>query len=217
MGLTYRKRIKIAPGVNLNVSKKGISSVSIGKRGASLNINKHGSQATFGVPGSGLSYKTKRTSKAKKSAETTKISSANNVMIGQNQVTVEQIINNKVHALAMMDAINYQYENDLTKKFVLPSKKKQQQELLESTIYQMQNSKLTNRQISLSVEQALREFSLIRFAKQENLDVDDLSNYQAALIIYIASYNQITKKMRKEYLEDTIVELASEDHLLLLN
>ena len=39
MGFKLRKSIKLLPGVKLNLSKEGISSVSIGKRGATVNIN----------------------------------------------------------------------------------------------------------------------------------------------------------------------------------
>ncbi len=218
MGLNYRKKIKIAPGVKLNVTKKGVSSVSIGKRGASFNINKHGSQATFGIPGSGISYKTKRSGAKKKqeAREQAKLNQQQTVAIGQNQVTVEQIINNKDHALALMNTIGYNYEESLVKKPLLKRKKQEQQKLLEQTIYNMQNEKVTNRQITLSVEQVLRDYSLIRFAKQENLLIDNMTMYQAGLLIYIGTYDKVTKKVRKEFLEDTIVELASADHLLLL-
>lgn len=56
MGLKFRKRIKIAPGISINIGKSGITSATIGKRGASLNIGKNGVKATTGIPGSGLSY-----------------------------------------------------------------------------------------------------------------------------------------------------------------
>lgn len=56
MGFRFRKSIKLAPGVRLNVTKKGISSVSVGKRGATVNIGKKGTRGTVGIPGSGLSY-----------------------------------------------------------------------------------------------------------------------------------------------------------------
>lgn len=56
MGFRFRKSIKLAPGVRLNITKKGISSVSIGKRGATVNVGKKGSRGTVGIPGSGLSY-----------------------------------------------------------------------------------------------------------------------------------------------------------------
>lgn len=55
MGFKFRKRIKIAPGVHLNLSKSGVST-SIGKPGATVNIGKKGVKATLGVSGAGLSY-----------------------------------------------------------------------------------------------------------------------------------------------------------------
>ncbi|UDF02994.1 DUF4236 domain-containing protein [Asticcacaulis sp. AND118] len=61
MGFRFRKSIKIAPGVRINLSKKGVSSTSIGTKGATVNLNEKGAKTTVGVPGSGLSYETKRT------------------------------------------------------------------------------------------------------------------------------------------------------------
>jgi hypothetical protein len=56
MGMKFRKRIKIAPGVNINLSKSG-ASVSVGKPGATVNVGgKDGARATVGIPGSGLSH-----------------------------------------------------------------------------------------------------------------------------------------------------------------
>lgn len=56
MGFRFRKSIKLAPGVRLNVTKKGISSLSIGKRGATINVGKKGTRGTVGLNGTGLSY-----------------------------------------------------------------------------------------------------------------------------------------------------------------
>lgn len=53
MAWRYRKRIKIAPGVNVNVSKRGVST-SIGTRGASVNVGKNGAYLNTGIPGTGL-------------------------------------------------------------------------------------------------------------------------------------------------------------------
>lgn len=58
MALRFQKRIKIAPGLRVNVSKGGVST-SIGKPGATVNIGKKGVQGTVGVPGTGLSYRRK--------------------------------------------------------------------------------------------------------------------------------------------------------------
>ena len=60
MGFRLKKSIKLLPGVKLNLSKKGISSVSLGTRGAKVNINKNGVKTTVGIPGTGISYSTKR-------------------------------------------------------------------------------------------------------------------------------------------------------------
>lgn len=55
MGFRFKKIIKIAPGVKLNISKSGIST-SLGGRGATLNLGKRGVMGTVGLPGTGLSY-----------------------------------------------------------------------------------------------------------------------------------------------------------------
>lgn len=56
MGLNFRKSFKIAPGVRLNVGKKGISSVSVGGKGARVSVGKKGTRTTVSAPGTGLSY-----------------------------------------------------------------------------------------------------------------------------------------------------------------
>lgn len=56
MGFNFRKSFKIAPGVKLNVSKKGISSVSLGGKSARVNLGKKGTRTTVGIPKTGLSY-----------------------------------------------------------------------------------------------------------------------------------------------------------------
>ncbi|WP_337026525.1 DUF4236 domain-containing protein [Pantoea eucrina] len=59
MGLRFRKRLKIAPGLYLNVSSGG-TSWSVGVPGATLNFGgRNGARATVGIPGSGLSYSQK--------------------------------------------------------------------------------------------------------------------------------------------------------------
>lgn len=55
MGFRFRKRIRIAPGLAINISKSGVST-SIGPKGATTNISGRGIKTTVGIPGSGLSY-----------------------------------------------------------------------------------------------------------------------------------------------------------------
>lgn len=56
MGFKIRKSVKIAPGIKLNIGKRGINSVSIGGKGYTKNIGKHGTRTTVGIPGTGISY-----------------------------------------------------------------------------------------------------------------------------------------------------------------
>lgn len=58
MGFQFRKRIKIAPGVSLNLSKSG-GSLSFGPRGAKVTVGPRGSRATVSIPGSGIYYTSK--------------------------------------------------------------------------------------------------------------------------------------------------------------
>jgi hypothetical protein len=55
MGLRFRQRIKLAPGLNLNIGLGGLS-LSAGVRGASVTMRKRGLRGNVGIPGSGLSY-----------------------------------------------------------------------------------------------------------------------------------------------------------------
>ena len=55
MGLRFRRRISILPGLRLNVSKSGMST-SIGRRGLWVTYGRARTRTTVGLPGSGLSY-----------------------------------------------------------------------------------------------------------------------------------------------------------------
>lgn len=54
MGLQFRKSIKIAPGLRINLSQKG-ASISLGTKGARLTASKKGITTTTGIPGTGIS------------------------------------------------------------------------------------------------------------------------------------------------------------------
>src|SRR5262249_51522035 len=59
MALRFRKRIKIFPGVHINIGSRGISGMSIGRRGASVSVNRSGTYLNTGMPGTGLSNRQK--------------------------------------------------------------------------------------------------------------------------------------------------------------
>lgn len=54
MAFRFRKSIKIAPGIRLNIGKTGVST-SVGRPGATVNFSKRGTRVTAGIPGTGLS------------------------------------------------------------------------------------------------------------------------------------------------------------------
>lgn len=56
MGFRFRKSIKIAPGVRLNLGKKSIG-ISAGVKGARVSVNSSGRVTkSVGIPGTGISY-----------------------------------------------------------------------------------------------------------------------------------------------------------------
>lgn len=53
MGWSFRRRIKVIPGVYLNLSKRGVSA-TVGVRGASLTFRDDSVYSNVGIPGTGL-------------------------------------------------------------------------------------------------------------------------------------------------------------------
>jgi len=57
MGLRLQRRIKVFPGVRINLSKSGVG-LSVGGRGAHFGIDSRGRRYTsVGLPGTGLSWR----------------------------------------------------------------------------------------------------------------------------------------------------------------
>lgn len=68
MGLKFRKSIKIAPGVKLNLGKKS-AGISIGGKHGGISYNtRTGTRARVSAPGTGLSYSTKVGGHSKKNS-----------------------------------------------------------------------------------------------------------------------------------------------------
>lgn len=72
MGFRIKKSLKIAPGLKLNVGKKGMS-LSLGGRGVTMNLSERGARTTYSLPGTGLSYSstsaTTKTAKEQRATE----------------------------------------------------------------------------------------------------------------------------------------------------
>ena len=77
MGVRFHKSVSLGKGAKINFSKSG-PSLSVGHRGASLNFSKRGTYSTFGIPGTGLSTRTKigGSKRSHKSASSYRSSSA---------------------------------------------------------------------------------------------------------------------------------------------
>ncbi|GEM_PF-489543 len=58
MSWNFRKRVKVAPGVYVNLSKGGVST-SIGPRGAKITMGRNGTYINTGIPGTGIYSKRK--------------------------------------------------------------------------------------------------------------------------------------------------------------
>lgn len=56
MALRFQRRIRVAPGIRLNLSKSGVG-ISVGPRGASASIGRRGTYTNLGLPGTGLSLR----------------------------------------------------------------------------------------------------------------------------------------------------------------
>ena len=57
MGLRFQRRVKLLPGVHLNLSLSGVG-VSVGGRGAHIGVTARGQRYTsVGLPGTGLSWR----------------------------------------------------------------------------------------------------------------------------------------------------------------
>ena len=55
MPVRFRRTFTLFPGVKVNLSKGGMS-ISVGRKGFTLNFSKRGVRQTTGLPGSGISH-----------------------------------------------------------------------------------------------------------------------------------------------------------------
>lgn len=80
MGFRFYKRIRIAPGLSINLGKKG-ASVSVGPRGAKMTVGPNGTRTSVGIPGTGIYYE-KRYGKGSPSTPATSGSSGFGCFLG---------------------------------------------------------------------------------------------------------------------------------------
>lgn len=100
MGLRFRKSVKIAPGVRLNISKKSVG-ISAGVKGYRKSINSSGRVTTsIGTPVAGVSYvKTENLKSKKKKAASNRASST--AAVANSSVVTPASVSSKVHKAAV--------------------------------------------------------------------------------------------------------------------
>lgn len=58
MGLRFQRVLRLFPWLRINISKGGVSG-SVGPRGADINVGRRGVTTNAGLPGTGLSYRSR--------------------------------------------------------------------------------------------------------------------------------------------------------------
>ena len=131
MGLRFHKSINICKGVKVNLSKSGVG-LSLGTNGARYSLNTSGRRtATFGIPGTGLSYvktfsgggkKKKSTSEAKTKSEEIKkekelLASQKATELQENTLKAEEAEN----YIEVIKSVHKECENDMDWNEVLNS------------------------------------------------------------------------------------------------
>lgn len=66
MGFRFQKRVKLLPGVTLNLSKRGVST-SVGVKGLRVTKGHGKTRTTVGLPGTGISHTSVRADRPKES------------------------------------------------------------------------------------------------------------------------------------------------------
>lgn len=114
MGLNFRKSISLGKGVRLNLSKKG-AGLSFGVKGARYSVNTNGTRrATFGIPGTGLSYsQTFGTAKSKTDRARKKELEQNEETVQEFNEQVEEVIG--IHRVGV-DAIDWNHAAGIPRK-----------------------------------------------------------------------------------------------------
>ena len=69
MGFRFRKSFKVAPGVRMNVSKRGVGT-TIGGKGLRVNTSSRGVSVGSSIPGTGISYNQRLNSHKKRPQRT---------------------------------------------------------------------------------------------------------------------------------------------------
>jgi len=102
MPIRFRRTIKVAPGVKLNLSKSGVST-TVGSKGFHFNIGKRGVRRTVSIPGTGISetdYIEKKDTESEKKKEATQEKRREEKLDGQHNGNGHSVSEGKSHSKA---------------------------------------------------------------------------------------------------------------------
>ena len=215
MSLRFQKRIKVMPGVRLNISKSGVST-SIGRRGASVTVGKRGLYGNVGVPGSGLSYRTKID---KKTGQRLLVREGRETHQTPQQISLQY--DKHTNSAIFVDETGQPLPHDLERKLKQVYKDElaafyaqKEQEINEQTtklltLHQQTRSLQTIKQLKQSIEDSYRleenppnELKIYHSLKDEQM----LSFFEKVMLLLPSRQKQRTEQLKKEaqaiYLEE---------------
>lgn len=221
--MRFRKRVKIAKGLYVNLSGSG-ASLSVGTRGASVTIGKKGAYLNTGIPGTGI-Y-----NRQKIGGSTTSSSgySSNNSMPSQSKVGVELKLDEKGNpVLKVTDS----FGREITDESILRKVKKDEQ--YKRGVEKLMNDKRTEIENNLKnfveiykstpklllesdIKEALSSFQPEKYEKQEFKEPEPtIEDVQLDLEIEAKQkINKIlfwkNKKLREEFVNENIQQKFQE-------
>ena len=199
--MRYRKRIKLAQGVNLNLSKSG-ASLSFGVKGASITVGKNGTYSNVSIPGLGL-YSRKKISHSK-STQTKK--SSNKIM--RSNSTIPSTSMGKF-SLNIDDTGNVvikdQYNCRITDESYLRKIKKTEE-------YKRQVQRLSRKKLEFIEEETEKFINIYKFTPE----IKGVKDYWMRLLEELAPQNYIEEQFGESLpsisdLKDKFVEYANEN------
>lgn len=211
MAVRFARRITIAKGVRLNVSKSGLG-LSIGPRGASLSIGPTGAYVHSGIPGTGLSIRTKLDTSAYGTVQTSDDSFSLNVSIeketGKETITVKDAQGYTVTDESAMRKVK---RTEIFKEILADARHKAYDEIMEAVESLTDIYKKSEKIISLAeVETELQELKPETYSvKEYHIKAPEKEFYQRDLeaqarreISSILFWKN--KKLRETFVNDNI-------------
>ncbi len=225
MGFRFYKRIKIFPGVSLNLSNKS-ASISIGTKGLKYTIGPKRQHFTIGIPGTGLYYTEKLNNKPKKESSKKIKTTSSRKSIPQEDVIIDFQRNTNSFFLQGVHAYNqnnlgtaleyFQRDGSYDAKFFIGLILIRQKKIHEAILVLEDIYKNAFTQLGNYVEQ-LQINPIIHFSISKEIIVSTTLNKITLLLLLTELYQAMNNTEKAlEYIRIAI-EIESENKLILLS